>query len=92
MAQCTDKFGHAVEVGSQVRLVELPGLFLESLATDELEEINSMIGQVFEVCDIDDKGCAWIEKAWHYPEVGHCVEHSLGLASHEMELIEAGSR
>ncbi len=91
MSHCTDKFGQLVTVGSQIKLVELSSHFLDSLPADEYAEISSMIGEVFHVCNIDDQGCAWIRKDWHYPDEGHIVDHSLGLAPHEMELVAAAA-
>ncbi len=89
MSQCKDKHGRIVTVGSKIRVLELSGHFLEPLPADEMAEIRSMIGQVFHVCDIDEQGCAWIAKDWYYPDAGHIVEHTLGLAPHEMEVVEA---
>ncbi len=89
MSQCKDKHGRIVTVGSKIRLVELSQRFLESLAADELEEIKSMVGQVFHVSRVDDQRCAWIAKEWYCPVAGHIIAHSLGLAPHEMELVGA---
>ena len=91
MTQCLDKFGRPVSVGSRVRLLQLSQQFLQSLPPDEFEEVKSMIGEVFEVYEIDPYGCAWIEKGWNYPEEGKFMGHSLGLASHEMELVDANA-
>ena len=46
-----------------------------------------MIGEVFEVCDVDEYGAAWVEKTWRARSglIRHC---SLALASHEMEVVE----
>jgi len=89
MPQCLDKFGHLLSVGSRVRLIELSEQFLASLPPDEIEDVKSMIGDVFEVYEIDKYGCAWVEKGWNYPEQGQYMGHSLGLEPHEMELIDA---
>lgn len=88
MLDCLDKHGRVVSVGSYVRLIELSPLFLASLPPDELEDVRSMIGEVFEVYEVDKYGCAWVEKGWSYPERGQCMGHSLGLEAKEMELIE----
>lgn len=88
MPQCLDKFGRPVTVGSRVRLLQLSEQFLQSLPSDEFDEVSSMIGDEFEVYEIDQYGCAWIEKGWNYPEQGQFMGHSLGLDSHEMELID----
>ena len=50
-----------------------------------------MVGEVFEVREIDEFGSAWVEKWWHDAD-GQSHNHSLALASHEMEIVEdAGS-
>ena len=91
MTHCLDKFGRPVSVGSRVRLLQLSQQFLQSLPPDEFEEVNSMIGEVFVVYEIDPYGCAWVEKGWNYPEEGKFMGHSLGLDSHEMELVDANA-
>lgn len=89
MSECLDKFGRVVSVGSRVRLIELARQFLASLPLDEVEYVKSMIGDVFDVYEIDDYGSAWIEKCWDCADNGHHMGHSLALESHEMELINA---
>ena len=62
--------------------------FLErDLPAEEWQELRSMIGEVFEVCDVDEYGAAWVEKTWRARSglIRHC---SLALASHEMEVVE----
>lgn len=88
MVSCIDKFGRPVAVGSRVRLVQLSPSFLKSLPGDEREQIVSMIGKVFEVTEIDGYGCAWVGKGWSNPDAGEYVGHSLGLDTHEMELVD----
>ena len=43
-----------------------------------------MVGEVFEVYEIDEHGSAWIEKQWD--RQGGLRTHSLALAVHEMEV------
>lgn len=83
-----DKFGREVSVGSRVRLIQLSEQFLRSLPSDEFAEVSAMVGEVFEVYEIDQYGCAWIEKGWSYPEEGKFMGHSLGLDPHEMVLVD----
>ncbi len=71
MSACLDKFGRVVSVGSRVRLIELAPQFLASLPLDEVEYVRSMIGDVFDVYEIDVYGSAWIEKCWDYADDGH---------------------
>jgi len=44
-----------------------------------------MVGETFEVYEIDEYGSAWMEKVWTQP--GGLRTHSLALASHEMEVV-----
>ena len=46
-----------------------------------------MIGEVFEIEEIDEYGSPWIRKSWPLDNEGNCHGHSIALASHEMELI-----
>jgi hypothetical protein len=60
---------------------------LESLPHDEIEDVRSMIGEVFEVYEIDEYGSPWVEKSWHFPEDDKYKSHSIALDSNEMELV-----
>ena len=83
-----DKDGNIVQVGARVRLLCLSGNWLEELPTDEKEDVLSMIGEVFEVEEIDEYGHPWIRKSWPNEEEGKCHSHSIALESHEMELVD----
>ena len=48
-----DMHGYTVEVGTPVRLLSLSGQWLEELPTEEKNDVISMIGQIFEVEEID---------------------------------------
>jgi len=90
--KCMDKLGRTVSVGDKVRLLELSPQFLKSLPADEIEDVRSLIGDIFKVYEIDSYGCAWIGKGWHNLEEGEYIGHSIGLESHEMELINLRDR
>lgn len=83
-----DKHGRTVDVGARVRVVELSPQFLASLPPEEIEDVRSMVGGVFEVYEIDEYGCAWVQKTWHYPQSGKSMSHSLSLKQHQMELVQ----
>jgi hypothetical protein len=70
-----------------VRLVGLSGKWLDELPEDEKVRVLSMIGEVFEVEEIDKYGSPWISKSWPDEEAGRCFSHSLALAPEEMELV-----
>jgi hypothetical protein len=86
-----DRNGRDVAVGSRVRVVALSQSFIESLPEDERDDVNSMVGQVFEVYEIDDYGSPWVEKGWH-TEAGEAYRsHSLALSADEMEVVDDGA-
>ena len=57
------------------------------LPPDEWRDLKTMIGEVFEVYEIDEHGSAWVEKWWNDAD-GESHSHSVALASHEMEVVE----
>jgi hypothetical protein len=73
-----DRNGTAVTVGSSVRVVGLSASFLESLPDEEVEDVRSMIGQVYQVYEIDEHGNPWVEK--------------VALDPSEMEIVEEPGR
>ncbi len=66
-----------MQVGTRVRVVSLSGKWLDELPGDEKDEVLSMIGQVFEVEEIDEYGQPWVRKR----------SHSVALESYEMEVV-----
>ncbi len=86
MSEPKDKFGRTVTVGSRVRVLDISSSFLDSLPKNEIEDVRSMIGEVFQVYEIDEYGSSWVEKVWHYPG-GKSVSHSVALSQAEMELV-----
>jgi len=82
-----DMHGKPVAVGSRVRLVQLPQSLLNELPADEVAELHSMLGHVFEVTEIDAYGKPWIGKGWSNPGKGEYKGHSLALEAAEMELV-----
>lgn len=82
-----DKNGSEVRVGSRVRIVSVdPGL-LSSLAEEEAGKVASMVGQVFEVYEVDDSGYAHVDNGWQYGPYIY-ESHSLALSGSEIELVE----
>jgi hypothetical protein len=84
----TDKAGNIVHVGARVRLLRLSGEWFDELPADEKQDVLSMIGEVFEVEEIDEHGYPWIRKSWPNQAEGRCRSHSIALESQEMELID----
>ena len=83
-----DKHGKVVSVGARVRILELRGTWLESLPKEEAGEVRTMIGQIFDVYQIDEWGQPWVEKQWHGPDGTLRFSHSLRLDPFETELLE----
>jgi len=77
-----------VTVGCRVRVLTIPESVARPLAPDDRADLLSMLGEVFEVDEIDEWGQAWVRKQWSTGDGGYRY-HSLGLASHEMERVEA---
>jgi hypothetical protein len=82
-----DRNGNAVRVGSRVRLLSLSGNWLVELPPDEKTAVLSMVGEVFEVEEIDEYGHPWVCKSWPGPTPETCRSHSIALSPQEMELV-----
>jgi hypothetical protein len=80
----TDRSGRPITVGTRVRVLEIPESLVANLPVEERADVESMLGAVFEVYEIDDFGSAWVEKVWDESD-GSC-SHAIGFAPHEMEL------
>lgn len=83
-----DRNGKPVQLDSLVRIVALSGDWLESLPSDEKDDVLSMIGEVFVVEEIDEYGHPWVRKSWSDETEGTCKSHSVALEPQEMELVE----
>ncbi len=82
-----DKDGHPVAVGSRVRLLGLSGQWLDDLPADEKTDVMSMIGEVFEIEEVDAYGHPWVRKSWPNDAEGTCHSHSIALEAQEMKLV-----
>jgi len=76
--QVPDRNGKKVLVGSRVRVVAIAAFLERDLPPEECECVRSMLGEVFEIYEIDEWGGAWVQYQ----------SHSLSLESDEMELVE----
>ncbi len=88
MKPAQDKDGRDVVVATRVRVVELSSSFLASLPENEIDDVMSMIGEVFEVYEVDQYGSPWVGKGWNDLEGGEYRGHSLALDSWEMEVVD----
>ena len=82
-----DRHGAVVRVGARVRLVALSGDWLEKLPDNEKADVLSMIGEVFEVEEIDEYCHPWIRKSWPNEAAETCHSHFIALEPQEMELV-----
>ncbi len=83
-----DKVGNVVQIGTRVRLLCLSGQWLEELLPEEKRDVLSMIGEVFEVEEIDEYGHPWIRKSWPNEAEGKYHAHFIALEPHEMQLVD----
>ncbi len=77
-----------MHVGTRVRLLGLSGKWLDDLPRDEKRDVLSMIGEIFEVEEIDEYGHPWISESWPDEEAGRCHSHSIALEANEMEVVK----
>jgi hypothetical protein len=82
----SDRNGQPVTVGTRVRILRFDSSLERQLPPDEWEQVAKMIGQVFEVYEVDEYGSAWVEKVW-FPRDGERMSHSVALAPEEMEVV-----
>ena len=76
--QVPDRNGKKVLVDSRVRVVAIAAFLERDLPPEEWKCVRSMLGEVFEIYEIDEWGEAWVQYQ----------SHSLSLESDEMELVE----
>jgi hypothetical protein len=86
-----DCHGHPVRVGTRVRLLSVSGNWFDQLPAEERDDVLSMVGEVFEVEEIDEYGSPWVRKSWPDEEAGTCNSHSIALDPHEMEVVDANA-
>jgi len=87
-----DRDGTPVRVGSRVQVLGFSGNWYEQLPADERERVDSMLGQVFEVEEIDQYGQPWVCKRWPNEAEGTCVSHSVALEPTEMLCVDSAAR
>lgn len=85
--QPVDCNGKLVAVGSLVRVVRLAGEWFDRLPLDERSLVESMVGEVFPVEEIDKYGQPWVRKSWPNETEGICESHSVALEPSEMEYV-----
>jgi hypothetical protein len=81
-----DRHGRAVSAGTRVRVLVVRPSVLDRLDELERQRVASMIGETFEVYEVDQWGGAWVEKWWRESD-SESTSHSLGLAPDEIEVV-----
>ena len=82
----TDIDGAKVRLGDIVRVLAIASSI--ELEKDEVEKVNSMVGEEFEVDEIDEYGCAWVTKWWRTTE-NESEAHGISLTSQQMKLVRS---
>ncbi|MBY5939226.1 hypothetical protein [Marinobacter nauticus] len=78
-----DSEGKEVFIGSYIKVLEIDPRITEFLPEDEVRDLNSFIGQVFEVKKINSDGSMLVSKEWH--------EEGLGVMGHDLAIFPRGS-
>jgi hypothetical protein len=84
-----DRNGTVVHVGSRVRLLSLSGGWFDALPAEEKLNVQSMIGEEFEIEEIDKYGQPWVRKSWSNEAEGTCNSHSVALEPNEFECLDS---
>ncbi|MBR0565022.1 hypothetical protein J5J83_02685 [Azoarcus sp. L1K30] len=83
LASHTDKHGHAVAIGDEVRILSIR--MDPDIDDDEREMFEFMRGSICEIERFDAEGRAWVSMWWSTGE-GNATT-SVGLAPNEMERV-----
>ena len=84
--EAKDCSGRIVRMGDRIRITSFSKKFMDSLLPDDHRQVSEMIGNVFEVEEIDEAGQAWVTMWWDSDD-GEIDAHGIGLAPSEMELV-----
>ncbi|MEW6585494.1 MAG: hypothetical protein AB1442_07745 [Nitrospirota bacterium] len=82
-----DRNGNKVHIGSMVKVLSIPEWLLKNQSEEDAHRLNKMVGQVFEIYEIDEYGGAWVQM-WFEGTNSEKISHSLSLDREEMELSE----
>ena len=84
-----DCFGRKVRTGDRIRIIGFSKKFMDTLPPEEHDQVSEMIGNVFDVEEIDEASQAWVTMWWNSVD-GEIDAHGIGLAPSEMELVGDG--
>jgi hypothetical protein len=87
--EAKDCFGRNVRIGDRIRIIGFSKKFMDTLPPEDRDQVSEMIGNVFEVEEIDEVGQAWVTMWWTSVD-GETDAHGIGLAPSEMEFVGDG--
>ena len=90
--QPVDRNGRVVSIGDFVRVISLSGNWFDELPSDERERLESMIGEILAIDEIDEYGQPWVCKWWQNREADTAQSHSIALEPSEMEFVSGPSQ
>jgi len=85
-AKIRDRNGEVVCVGDRVQYLFAEGQWFENLPPEEKVRVESMIGQTFEIIEVDEYGVPWIVCEWE-DEPGEYEAHKIALDGPDMVLV-----
>ncbi len=77
--------GNEIHIGDYVEVLEIDKAIDHNLPEEERAQVFSMVGEIFEVEEIDEFGCAWITKWFPTKDQTHFA-HGIALEKHQMRL------
>lgn len=82
-----DIHGRPVQVGSRVRILKVADWLRREIPTDEFVRLQTLVGTIQPIDEIDEWGSAWIEA--EFPQPANRIDsHSLKLDADEMERVD----
>jgi hypothetical protein len=81
-----ERNGAIVEIGDQVRLLEIRPSILVRLVGAEHSDVSTMLGQVVEVFDVYENGQVWVS-AFFPRKDGTTEVHAISVDAKSIELV-----
>ena len=85
-----DREGNVVEVGTLVKILNIGEEVLRLLSDDEKKHVLTMVGEVFEVFEIDEPGFIWVQKFWNR-ESSNPYSHMVGVCPTDVQVVRHAS-
>jgi hypothetical protein len=81
-----DKHGNEVQIGDEVRVLEIAPESISSFPDAEKSRIEAMLNNVFAIDDLPEEGKVSVSVSWEEGE-GQIAVSGLYMLSHEFELV-----